>query len=348
MDSLSPEFLLSIIEELPEMIVRLDSEGGVNFVNRAYCEAFGVRSDEVLGKPFSIPVHSEDTPVVKDGMARFQKDREGVRFWNRTHTANGLRWHTWTFRHLDDGGAQGSGHDFTDLRAIQDEMAVSRTQIRALAQRLLLVHEEERRQLAREIHDGLGQSLTILTFAFSALIQSLDLPPGVARDVDEISGQIEQIIWDARSLSRKLRPRILDDLGLPDAIQSEVEGFRQRTLLPVAVHVSPADLETGAGQATALFRILQESLNNIERHARASLATVRLERHEGSIVLTVTDNGCGICKERIGSPSSFGLVGIRERAAAWGGSVSIESGPGQGTAVRVELPCTEAERPVAA
>ncbi|MGD9249613.1 MAG: ATP-binding protein [Desulfobacterales bacterium] len=215
----------------------------------------------------------------------------------------------------------------------------SREQLRQLSAYQNDVREQERIRIAREIHDQFGQSLTILKMDLAWMKRHLST---VDSAVDEKLAAMLRLILEAmdnlHDVTSELRPVILDDFGLAAAIEWQAETFRRRSGIGCRLQNNGYEPELTKDQATALFRIFQELLTNIIRHAEADDVIVRLEKHDGGIMLQVTDNGRGITEDEIDSPHAFGLLGIRERLHPLGGWVVFEGRPGQGTRVTIRLP----------
>ena len=215
----------------------------------------------------------------------------------------------------------------------------SREQLRKLAAYQQEVREQERIRIARELHDQFGQSLTILKMDLSWLEKKI---PDKTHDVNEKMGGMSQVINDAlqrlHAVTAELRPAILDDFGLAAAIEWQVEEFRKRSGIDCHFEKSGFEPELPKDQATAIFRIFQETLTNIMRHAQADEVVIRLDERDGELILQVRDNGRGITEAEINDPKSFGLLGMRERLHPWNGQVSFEGRQGQGTRVTVRLP----------
>lgn len=219
------------------------------------------------------------------------------------------------------------------------ELLSSREQLRKLSQYLQTAREEERAAIAREIHDELGQQLTVLKMDVSWL--GGKLPDGqrlLSEKTREMARQIDQTIKAVQRISAELRPGILDDLGLEAAIEWQAEEFRKRTGILFEVRSSMDCSRLDRSRSTALFRIVQEALTNICRHAEATRARVTLSDRDGEVVATMTDNGKGITEKQISDSDSIGLIGIRERVHAFGGKVEIHRLMEGGTRVQVTLP----------
>jgi signal transduction histidine kinase len=222
---------------------------------------------------------------------------------------------------------------------VEEELQSSREELRNLTIYLESVREQERTNIAREIHDELAQSLTALKMDLSWLDNKLprDQIPLVEK-IHSMSDLIDSIIQTVKRISAALRPGILDDLGLVAAIEWQAEEFQTRTGIDCRFTFKPDDLAVDQDRSTAIFRIFQETLTNIARHAAASLVSVDLLKEAGSLLLRVIDNGTGITEEQIHDPKSFGLIGMRERVHPWGGRVHIRGISGQGTTIEVRIP----------
>ena len=219
------------------------------------------------------------------------------------------------------------------------EIRDSREQLRNLSAHLQSVREEERTRMAREIHDELGQGLTALKMDVSWLNRRLLEEDATFKNkLTSMEEVIDRTIETVQKLSGELRPGMLDDLGLAAAIEWQAEEFQNRTGIKCEVYLSPEETLLNRDQSTTMFRIFQETLTNVIRHARATKVEVRLEEQNGSIVLEVADNGRGITQSEISDPKSFGLIGMRERVYFLDGEVTIVGSPGKGTRIKVTLP----------
>jgi two-component system CheB/CheR fusion protein len=214
-----------------------------------------------------------------------------------------------------------------------------RAELRALAARLHAVREDERTRLAREIHDELSGSLTALKLDLSLL------PDRAAKDhhlflekLSSMSQLIDTTLAQVRTIVAELRPVALDKLGLVAAMEWQAREFHERSGIACETHLPAEEISLDADRATALFRIFQETLTNVARHAHASKVEVELKRDAQSFILAVRDNGKGIDEAAINAASSLGLLGIRERAMAFGGNMELTALPERGTCVTVRIP----------
>jgi PAS domain S-box-containing protein len=234
--------------------------------------------------------------------------------------------------------------DITDIRKTDAELRSSREQLRALAGKILKAREEERTEMAREIHDELGGALSSLKIDISLLENELLKKV----DATEMSSLLErmhsmtELINDTvaamREITMKLRPGILDDSGLVAAIEWQLNDFSGRTGIKVTFLSDLGDKLYDKDVSTAMFRILQETLTNIVRHAHADNVTVELKESSGNVVLEVRDDGVGIREEKVLGAKSLGPLGMRERAELFGGKVHVAGMRGKGTTVTVTIP----------
>ena len=229
----------------------------------------------------------------------------------------------------------------------EERIRQSRERLRNLTRRLQSVIEEERMRISREIHDELGQSLTALKMELSSIRRSL-ATDGLAEqsaNIHETERTVIRIIRTVQKIATDLRPGILDELGVAAAIEWVTKNFQKRTGISCRVSIRGEEKITSTARATAVFRIVQESLTNVMRHASASQVDVNLERTDDALIVEVRDNGIGIREERIFDAKSLGLTGIRERVLLLGGEAVISGKPGEGTLVRVTLPIEEGANP---
>lgn len=222
---------------------------------------------------------------------------------------------------------------------IEEEIRASRSQLRKLTSHLQVAREEERRHIAREIHDELGQKLSALHLDLSWM--RTQIPKNESRLQPKISAVIElvnNISGTVDKISTSLRPAILDDLGLNAALEWQVGVFKELSGLSCTLDMPSGDLEPAQGAAIVIFRVLQESLTNIMRHARASQVAIMLTEANDWITLSIRDDGIGITNRQRTGSDSFGLVGMHERIQALGGRFEITGSPGVGTKVTAVIP----------
>jgi signal transduction histidine kinase len=221
----------------------------------------------------------------------------------------------------------------------------SRKELRDLASHLQSVREQERTQIAREIHDELGQALTALKMDVHWVSQRVTGEAVLAEKTRSMSAMIDTTVHAVRRISSELRPKLLDDLGLSAAIEWQAREFEQRSGVDCDVRSEPDDIVLDPARSTALFRVFQETLTNVARHAGARRIDVLLRKDAGVVELVVVDDGVGITPEQASNGQSLGIVGMRERAYSLGGTFEIGGQPGPGTTVRVTIPAEERARP---
>ncbi|HET7729056.1 MAG TPA: response regulator [Usitatibacter sp.] len=226
-------------------------------------------------------------------------------------------------------------------RALTEQrLRSSEENLRALAAHLQSVREEERIHIAREIHDELGQALTGLKYDINSLAKTsaAAAPGNILGATEGLCQQIDRIINSVRRIASGLRPEVLDEIGLAAAVEWQAREFQRRTGIRCLAEIARGFTDPDKERSTALFRILQELLTNVARHANATRVIVHLGEEEESLTLKVEDNGRGIQEQEFESPRSLGFLGLRERVLAFGGSIEVKGQEGKGTAVSVVVP----------
>jgi signal transduction histidine kinase len=235
-------------------------------------------------------------------------------------------------------------NDITARRRTEEEVRESCEQLRALAARLQAAREEERIRISREIHNQLGEMLTGLKLGLGwmrSVLESDSAPTArvqLLENIAAIGSLADGTASRVRKLCTELRPSILDDLGLVAAIEWQTREFQTRTKIRCETRLCVEHVVANADQGTAMFRILQEILTNVARHAQASKVRVSLKYQAQNLSLEVKDNGRGIQSEQLAGRQSLGLLAMRERAAFLGGQFAISGRPGKGTTVTVRIP----------
>lgn len=238
---------------------------------------------------------------------------------------------------------EGIIEDITERKLAEEELKRSREQLRNLSAHLQSAREKERMYIAREIHDELGQTLTALKMDLSWLNSKIPKDQkSLLLKTRTMSDLIDTAVKTVQRVSTELRPGLLDDLGLTAAIEWQTDEFKQRTGIQCELYLDSEDVMVIQDISTALYRILQEALTNIVRHANATIVKVSFKKKAGKVELEVRDNGKGITEEQISNPKSFGLIGIQERVYLLGGEVHIIGIYGKGTTITVNIPLNEA------
>ncbi|MFQ6116262.1 MAG: histidine kinase, partial [bacterium] len=236
---------------------------------------------------------------------------------------------------------QGCFRDITERKQVEEELRKSRQQLRNLSAHLLSVREQERTHIARELHDELGQALSILQIDLTWLENRLRTETDKKlwpEKVKSMSKLVETTIKEVQRISRELRPGVLDNLGLAAAVEWQAKEFHKRTGIRCKLCLGVEDMEIGKDLSTALFRILQEALTNVARHSKASSVKINLVEKANKLILRIQDNGRGITTKQISDPGSMGLIGMRERVNFMNGELMLQGVPNKGTTLTVSVP----------
>lgn len=340
----------SILDAIPQAVLGLH-ERRINFANHAVKIIFGWHREELIGKSIRMIYRNEEEAdkigdifystlekqrtyeteypcLCKDGreiICRMKASRIGEKLRAKRIVV--------TFE------------DITEQKKAQEELERSRQELRNLSVHLQSVREEESTRVARKIHDELGQSLTALQMDLSWLENRL--PPDnkdIREKTHRMSGLVDETIDSVHKITLELRPSMLDDLGLPAAIEWQAGDFQKRSGIRCQANIRCREGVIDKELATTIFRIFQETLTNIARHSRATQCRVLLIESEKELCLEVTDNGIGITQWQIDDPRSFGMIGMRERAHLWGGTVHVRNAKPSGTTVRVIVPLDKGEK----
>lgn len=353
----SHNLLRGILDGTTDAIYVKDLEGRYMLVNTAAAYFLGREPSEIIGldeTAFCAPdtarqVMEWDRQVMESGETRI---REVTITLNNTPRV--FRTTKSPYRDHDGAiiGLIGVSHDLTERQRAAELLENSRAQLRALSARLQSVREEERARIAREIHDELGQLLTGLKLDIVAFTKRLADPATranwqpLAERAQEITQLINEAIQTVRKISTELRPALLDAVGLTAAIEWQAHEFQKRTGIKCHLKLPTKKLDLDQDRAIALFRIFQEILTNVARHAEANELNIALEEDNADLVLRAQDNGRGIKASELSNPKSLGLLGMRERALLLGGDVNIRGQKDKGTLVEVRIPRGKPSNPV--
>jgi len=331
----------------------LNVSSGELFWSQETFSIFGfdpARTTPGVNETFLPRIHPEDRPKVDAGLkaSEIQKGPYGIDY--RIVLPDGsIRYiHDVVYPAMNEAGTvverYGVIMDVTERRRTEVELQESRDQLRALAARLQMAREEERKRVAREIHDELGQALTAIKIELSALLFEWPAEHKPSRRAESIATLVDKTIQSVRRISTELRPGILDALGLAAAVEWAAEEFKSRTGTRCRVDLPKEAIEIDQELATTIFRILQETLTNIARHADATQVDIRLAMEDGRLSLEVHDNGLGISEEQLSASGTLGILGMRERALLLGGEFLITGAPDLGTRVVVRIPLSASRR----
>jgi signal transduction histidine kinase len=229
-----------------------------------------------------------------------------------------------------------------ELHQSKERLRNSLEEVRRLSEHLQNIREEERAHIAREIHDELGQKLTVLKMDISWINKKIGLKEeSVKARMEELIAMLDETVGSVRRISSDLRPSLLDDLGLTAAMEWQLNEFEKRFEIKTCFKSHDDAIKLTESVKIGLFRIFQESLTNVARHSRAKKVTVALNRKNDSIVLSIADDGTGFDKQSADNNKTLGLLGMKERTAMIGGTFEINGKPGKGTKVVVTIQLEE-------
>jgi PAS domain S-box-containing protein len=335
----------ALLELTQDSVFVIDVDGTIHFWSRGAEAMFGYSKSEVAGKNSHHLLRTE-FPLPLDEI-KAELMREGHWEGDLTKTARDGRHIVVASRWALQWGKRDQlprvlviNSDITERKRGEESLVLQKEQLRALAERLQWVREEDRKRVARDLHDQIGQILTAIKMDMTWMTRHL--PESEVALLARLSESIQLIndgVKSVRAICSGLRPGVLDDLGLAAAIEWQAGEFSVRNGVLCEVSVPPVDLHLDGDRATAAFRIFQECLTNVIRHAQAKSVRVSLSQEDENILLVVEDDGIGFRESDLSnSLGSLGLLGMKERAQFCGGDVQVSSSPGKGTTVTVRVP----------
>ncbi len=344
--------LRGILGSAMDAIITVDEHQHVVLFNSAAEEVFLCSRDEAVGAPLDWFIPERFRRGHNDLVRAFGTSGGASRRMGRSRIVMGQRRNGEEFpieasiSQVTEGGQRYFTvilRDVTERARNEAALLKSKSEIQSLALAASTAREQEKSRIARELHDELGQSLTALKIDVGWLHDNLgEAPPDLARKLDAMQLLLDGTVAAARRIAADLRPLMLDDLGLTAASEWLVHNFTARTGIACELVLGEGELDLPDPYATTVFRVLQECLTNIAKHAEANQVEVTLERDATEVLLTVRDNGLGFSPEEPRDPNSFGIIGLRERAYLVGGEIAIESAPGSGTRVELRMPAGSA------
>lgn len=343
----------AILETSDSAILLLSTESIILEWNHAAEVASGWTADDALGRSYvelCLPIEMRESFLAELMQVAEGGERRGLESPLQTRTG-ALTMLSWNMSRVVGAGGRligliAIGTAMVPHTRIEEELRLAQTQVRSATRRAQIATEEERCRIARELHDEFGQALTGLKFDLAWLNRKLPQAPAftdggeLPRKVQAMSGSVDRLLDAVRATATALRPAMLDDLGLIPALECLATTFQDRTGAQCTVSVAPelSSLALPSEISAAVFRITQELLTNVMRHAAASQVQIRLTREGDNVRVDVTDNGKGISPERLATTDSFGLLGMQERVSLLGGTFHIVGTSGIGTTASASLP----------
>lgn len=338
------EWFYAIANDTPAYLWMASPEEENSFINAPLAKFLGT-TETRLSKAWSDSVHPEDAERTRATFVECMRTHTGYEHEFRLRRHDGeYRWVVGKAvpRFSPRGvflGFAGSLLDITGRRLAEQRLREANESLQQLSARLIDAQEEERKRLARELHDDLSQQIAALSIATGNLKRQIPEEGAEARaQSDRIHGKLVQLAEAVRRMSHELHPAILQYSGLAAALRSYCEEFGALTGIRVSLEIQGSFEGVAPAAALCLFRVTQEALRNVAKHARVGAASIELQRAGGTLRLTVSDSGVGMVPDRAAAGAGLGLLNIQERARLVRGKVEIRGAPGQGTSVHVEVP----------
>jgi len=337
----------TIINTTDEMIQRLSPEGRIIWVNESWKINMGLTDKEVIGKKLTDFI-DEATKIELGKM--FPLLMKGKRVKNLscgfiTKKSDVIFLEGQVLPVINKGevtGSQAFLRNVTERRKTEKELEESYRSVRQLTEYLQNIREEERTHIAREIHDELGQQLTVMMMDVAWLDKKIGPENNLAKEkIKELMEMLDGTVKSVRRISSELRPSILDDLGLSAAMEFHLKEFEKRSGIRTRLTIPKTEPELTGPVKNALFRIFQESLTNVARHSGTKTVTVKLEKKNKKIVLKIADDGVGFDEQEAAAKKTLGVLGMKERASGIGGVYLIKGEAGKGTTIIVTVPVPE-------
>jgi PAS domain S-box-containing protein len=332
------------VERMNEGAAVLSSDHTVLHCNGRFARFLGARLQSVIGSSMLDLVWPDDNPKLDALLRRAaQRNCRGeIRLQSRKGAPLSVHLSLNPLRLDSTRAVCLIASDLSETKRSEQELRASSEQLRNLTAHLQSVREEERARISREVHDELGQALTAVKMDLAWLAGRLPQRDGpMLKRIRSTQQLADSIIQSIRRISTELRPAVLD-LGLAAAVEWQVQEFEARSGIRCKVRLLTRQV-VASNASTAMFRIFQETLTNVARHAKATRAEVVLQKQRDRLVLLIHDNGRGFDQADPSLSKSLGLLGMRERAAILGGRVSISSAPGKGTTVTASIPLPSPE-----
>lgn len=337
----SEEKYRSYIDNAPDGVFITDENGNFIEINEAASAMTGYSIDELSHMCFSEIIQTQTTKDCKNYFRGLLKNSTAKNDIEYNPKNGSKRWWSLEAVKLTDGQFLCFTKDITDKKRAERKLHRSLEQLHQLSQHIDTVRENERLTIARELHDDLGQALTAVKIDLGIIKREIPDEKVISK-INKISELVRDTIITVQRLTAQLRPQIIDDLGLKAAIEWYTKEFAQRNGIEIFLHFD-SGIQISSNASLSVFRIMQESLTNISRYARASRIEIRLSRTGDNVNFTVYDNGIGITESQIKSKKSFGLIGMKERSASLGGTFQVSRGQENGTVIKVSFPLNHKE-----
>lgn len=335
----------ALFQSAAQGIVIVDRSGNIVMANPASERLFGYSAGELIGKPIENLVPATMSQSHGDYRARYfaspQTRPMGLGLDLRARRKDGTEFYAEIslsyFSSANGTLAVAFVSDISKRRADEQAMRKQREDLRVLAGRIMTAQDDERRRIARNLHDDLSQQLAHLAIDIGKLAAD-PLSRELVADLRPLQLRAAEAAETVRKISHELHPSILDDIGLEAAVEQYCEEFEERTGIATEFVARDVPGSLSPEVASSIYHIAQESLRNVAKHARTDSVLVRLDLHDGAIRLKVRDNGAGLAPEQAGRRGGIGIAAMRERARLIDATFSIESGPGAGTEITLEVP----------
>lgn len=332
----------SYIDNAPDGIFITDETGKFIEVNDAACTMTGYSKSELLTRSLSDIVQKKQTAAGQnffENLLNAGKIKTNLRCLPKNGSK---RWWAFEAVKLSEARFLCFTFDITDQKRTELELQRSIGQLHNLTQNIEKVREEERVAISRELHDELGQALTAVKIDLELIKHGMADSESISK-INKVSELVRETINTVQRLTAQLRPQIIEDIGLEAAIEWYTSEFAQRNKIDVLLHIE-SGISISQKASLAVFRIMQESLTNISRHARASQINIWLRKTGDKIHFTISDNGIGIPENKIKSGKSFGILGMKERAASLGGTFKIYRANENGTEIKIIFPLNYSQK----
>jgi two-component system sensor histidine kinase UhpB len=332
----SEEKYRSYIDYAPDGVFVTDKIGKFVEVNKATCELTGYSKEELLQKLFSDILSESSLNLDVSKLMNIEGSQTNKADLLVANKNGSCRWWVIEVVRLDEKHLLWFTKDINDRKKAEEDLKSSLHQLHQLTKYIEKVRESERVAIARDLHDDLGQALTAVKIDLGIIRKNIS-DPVAGLKIEKVSSLVKDTILTVQRITSQLRPQIIDDLGLEAAIEWYTKDFSLRNNIDIFLDMD-SDLSISPEASLIVFRIMQESLTNISRHSKANRIDIGLLKTGEAIFFTISDNGIGISEEEINAKNSFGIIGMKERAAAMEGTFEMRRGKTGGTTIKIIIP----------